>query len=131
MIVLPVHLSILVPFCLTTPCCQGYACHLSPGQVDRYLETATRTWSFDDDALESVQNDLQLLINCTRNGDILVFNATQIIRPKERVTVPWPLTLSAAVGDDAEVVAEDVFPLSQTTVRFMCPKDNEGLFLIQ
>ena len=115
-----------------TPCCQGYECRLSPRQVDRYLENETRTWSFDDNALESMEDDLQLLINCTQNGDILLFNTERIIRPKARVIVPWPLTLSAAVNDGSEAAAAaDVFPLSQTTVQFMCPRDNEGLFLVQ
>ena len=94
-----------------------------------YLSEDSGIWLLDDDALETVANDLQSIVNCTDSGDVILFNTTKTIRPSSRVILPWNLTLSAYVENPRPVDA--AFPLSATKARFTCPQENAGLFLLK
>ena len=94
-----------------------------------HLSADSGVWLIDDDGLSAVANDLQSIVNCTNNGDVILFNTTKMIRPSSRVVVPWNLTLSAYVENPRRV--DSAFPLSATKARFTCHQKNAGLFLLQ
>ena len=88
-----------------------------------------RTWLVDDDVLEQIDNDLQMPVDCTKQGDVLAFNVTGVVRPSSPVTIPWQLTLTTQVSgvDSKDAVSQS----STTKTRFTCPHKNTGLFFIQ
>ena len=79
--------------------------------------------------LDAIDSDVQSLVDCTNEGDALLFDSTKIIRPSARVVLPWPLTLSAFV-EHAEL-EEGVFPKALKKATFTCPHENEGIFLVR
>ena len=109
--------------------CLERECSLRRVDIRRYLDESSRTWSVDDDAIDEIDSDVQSLVDCTKEGDVLLFNSTKIIRPSARVVLPWPLTLSAFV-EHAEL-EEGVFPKAVKKATFTCPRDNEGVFLVR
>ena len=88
-----------------------------------------QTWLVDDGVLKEVDNDLQMLVNCTKRGDVLAFDVTGVVRPSSPVTIPWQLTLTTQVSgvDSKDAVSQS----STTKTRFTCPHKNTGLFLVQ
>ena len=104
-------------------------CSLRRVDIRRYLDESSRTWTIDDDVLDAIDSDVQSLVDCTNEGDALLFDSTKIIRPSARVVLPWPLTLSAFV-EHAEL-EEGVFPKAVKKATFTCPRDNEGVFLVR
>lgn len=61
------------------------------------MDSETRIWQLDDAALDAIHNDndLQSILSCTKEGDVVLFNFTRTIRPIRRVVIPWNLTLSS------------------------------------
>ena len=104
-------------------------CSLSERTLKRHLNEATRTWLVSHSLLDDVENDIQVIINCTKAGDVLAFSPERSIRPSSCVVIPWPLTLSATV-ENAEL-EEGVFPTSVEKATFTCPRENEGVFLVR
>ena len=94
-----------------------------------HLSADSGVWLIDDDGLSAVADDLQSIVNCTNNGDVILFNTTKMIRPSSRVILPWNLTLSSYVENPRRV--DSTFPQSTTKARFTCPQENAGLFLSQ
>ena len=104
-------------------------CALTGAEQDAYLDEATRTWIIDGDALNEVDNDLQTIVNCTREGDTVLFNTTENIRPSSSIIIPWSLafgTYSEETGLAGNVSLET---RRKTVLR--CPQRNEGVFLIR
>ena len=104
-------------------------CSLSKRTLEEHLNEATRTWRINRSILNDVENDIQVIINCTRPGDVLTFSPRRRIRPSSRVVIPWPLTLTAAV--DSSELEEGVFPRSDAKATFTCPNRREGVFLVK
>ena len=67
----------------------------------QYLDAATRTWRVDGNVLEAIDSDLQVIVNCTAEGDTLLFDVSEVIRPRARVAVPWNLTFTSATGQNS------------------------------
>ena len=88
-----------------------------------------QTWLVDDGVLGQIDNDLQILVNCTKQGDVLAFNVTGVVRPSSPVTIPWQLTLISQVNgvDSKDAVSQS----STTKTRFTCPYKNSGLFFVE
>lgn len=97
--------------------------------AERQLNPATRTWLIDNDALDDLGNDLQALINCTQEGDMVLFNVSETITPASRIVIPWRLTISGAVENTA--LEAGIFPVAVKRVRFACPEGGIGVFLIK
>ena len=95
----------------------------------RYLDAAARTWRIDGDILEAIDNDLQVIVNCTAEGDTLVFDVSEVVRPATRVTIPWNVTISAATGRTRSV--EGLYPRAPRKASITCPGDREGAFLVK
>lgn len=103
-------------------------CPLNPVQQRRYLNEKTRVWSVNDEDLTGLDGDLQSILNCTRQGDIVLLNVSESLRPPERLIIPWSLTISALTPASDPV--DGRFPLSSNPSVFHCPRENEGTFLI-
>ena len=95
----------------------------------RYLDTSTRTWRIDDAVLEAIDNDLQVIVNCTTEGDTLVFDVTAAIQPAARVIIPWNVTISAATGRTRSV--DGLYPRAPLKASITCPVEGEGVFLVR
>ena len=107
----------------------GFECALSRDAKDRYTSEDGKTWLVNSTVLEEIDNDLQKIIDCTEEGDIISFDVTGIVRPSSRITIPWQLTL-ATQGKSADS-NDGVFSSSTTKTRFICPHKNSGLFLVE
>ena len=83
----------------------------------------------DDVVLREVRNDLQFIINCSQDGDKILFDIDGSIRLASRVTLPWSLTLSA-VTETLETDGGVLRP-SRKKATFICPSENEGVFLVK
>ena len=105
------------------------ACELRRSQIREVRDEATRTWRVDEEALRTVENDLQAIVNCTQEGDIILLDVDGSLQFTARVTLPWQLTLSGNVGDPSP--REGVFPAARRKQRIVCPRDDEGVFLVR
>ena len=96
---------------------------------DRYISRDGQTWLITDAVLEEIGNDLQKIVNCTNEGDVILFDVTEVVQPVSLVIIPWRLTLSSHIveshsnGDDSSS--------SRARTRFTCPRTNAGLFLVR
>ena len=117
-------------------CRSGVRCYLTENAIDKYLDADSRTWFVDEAFLGGVDHDLQSLIDCTKEGDTILFNVSCVIESRSRVTIPWKLTLSAHV--EAPIRDGETVPRSETKTRFTCPQflsrdgfDPRGVFFVQ
>ena len=94
-----------------------------------YLDAARRTWRIDDGVLDAIENDLQVIVNCTTEGDTLFFDVSGVVRPVSRVIIPWNLTISAKTEDTQRT--DGLYPPSRTRTHFTCPGEGEGIFLVR
>lgn len=95
--------------------------------LEGLLDPDRRVWLLDGDALSGI--DLQDVVDCAQEGDVLLFDVDYAVKQAERVVVPRNLTLSGVVdGTDLE---EGVFPESQSKVRMTCPEGDVGVFLVE
>ena len=107
----------------------GFECSLRNRQINEYLDEGTRTWLIDDSALDELESDLQSIVNCTQEGDVILFDVSGRIRLASRVTIPWRLTLSSDIyGLDA---ADEVVPRASRRATFNCPRRTEGVFYVR
>ena len=79
-------------------------------------------------ALEDVSGDLGIIINCTRDNDIILLRIEDELRLPDRVVVPWNLTLSAYITSTDLV--DGILPAAESKVRLRCPK-KDGIFTIR
>ena len=115
---------IQVPFVFT-----DFPCWLTKRSLEEHLNETTRTWHINRSILDDVEDDIQVIINCTKPGDVLSFSSQRRIRPSSRIVIPWPLTLTAPVSSSD--VEEGVFPLSEAKALFTCPNRREGIFFVK
>ena len=107
----------------------GFECSLRNRQINRYLEEDTRTWLIDDSSLDELENDLQSIVNCTQEGDVVLFDVSGRIRLASRVTIPWSLTLGANTNSTDAV--DDVVAKARRKAILRCPGRNEGVFFVR
>ena len=106
-----------------------FKCPLTRREKERYTTLDGRKWLINDAVLEEVDNDLQMIINCTQEGDVVSFDVMDVIKPSSLVTIPWQLTINAYV-DGGDFNDGDLMPQT-TRTTFTCPQKNSGLFLVQ
>ena len=123
----PVRSAFLNPSSLCVRRLLEFNCSLAKKLVDRYRQE-DGTWRLDDDFLRE-GTDLQSIINCTTEGDAIVFDTTRRINLTSRVIVPWTLTLSGGVERPERV--DGVVRQSARQATFTCPEKNAGIFLIR
>ncbi len=105
-----------------------FKCPLTRQEKERYTTLDGRKWLINDAVLEEVDNDLQMIINCTQEGDVVSFDVMDVIKPSSLVTIPWQLTIDTHVEDHS---GSDSSPRPMAKTRFTCPRKNSGLFLVQ
>ena len=111
------------------PVLTGLPCSLSEQTIGDHLSVETRTWNIDRSLLGHVEDDIQVIVNCTKPGDVLSFRVKRRIRPPSRIVIPWALTLSSTV--DSSEIDEGVFQRSEVKTTFTCPNRREGVFLVK
>lgn len=74
---------------------EEFECGLSSSERQRYFEDLTQRWIVTDEVLLDLDNDIQAIVNCTSENDIVVFQSIGVIRPSSTIIVPWNLTLKA------------------------------------
>ena len=104
-------------------------CDLSERVIDRALDGGSRTWRIDDELWEDIDEDLQEIVNCSEEGDTLLFDVSDTLRPSGQITLPWSLTLTADTPDTDLV--EGVFPETRRKTTFTCQPDVQSLFLVR
>ena len=109
-------------------CVVGSGCALTSQAKERYTTSDGRKWLVDDAVLKEVDNDLQMIMNCTQEGDVVSLDVTNVIKPSSLVTIPWRLTISSDSKDNCS--SKDT-ATSKTRTRFTCPRENTGIFLVQ
>ena len=85
------------------------------------LDRETRTWRLTESALR--EYDIQEIIDCTSEGDVVSLETSDVIRPRSRIVIPWQLTIGRQI-DGGDRDTHDV------KTRLTCPSD-EGIFLIR
>ena len=111
------------------PVFAGFPCSLGDQTIREHLNETTRTWRISRSLLDDVEDDIQVIVNCTKPSDVLSFSSKRRIRPSSRVVIAWPLTLTSTV-DNSEV-EEGVFPRSEVKAVFTCPNRRAGVFLVK
>ena len=109
----------------------GFECNLTQEDKQRYTSTGDTTWIVNDAVLEEIDNDLQAIVNCSREGDVLSFDVTDVVQPSSLVVIPWRLTLSSSVDGDGSDSNDGDLTRQMKRTRFTCPQENSGLFLVQ
>ena len=106
-------------------------CSLSGQERGSYFDEGSKTWRITDHVLDEIENDLRLIINCTRPNDVVLFDVASAVTPASPVFIPWSLVLGTRGGEaDVEgnaTVATNV--VRKTVLR--CPEENEGLFVVR
>ena len=97
--------------------------------MQEYLDNDTRSWRIDDAALDTINDDLQIIINCTAEGDIVLLDVDKVIRPPARIIIPWNLTIRAVT--EATDRAGSLPSQSRIKTFFTCPRKGRGVFLVR
>ena len=106
----------------------GGKCRLSQEEISAMLDDQRRVWMVDEAVVRRLDNDVQLLIDCTQEGDSVFFPAGSHIRPSRRVEIPWRLTVGTFAGSTS-ATDETAFGRRERTV-FSCRR-NRGLFYVR
>jgi len=72
-----------------------FDCGLRYSERRRYFDDSAQQWLVTNEILSSLNNDLQALVNCTSENDVVVLRSTRVIRAATTITLPWNLTLRA------------------------------------
>ena len=80
----------------------GEGCSLSSTKTLNYLDTNTRTWTVNEDVLDALENDLQIIVECTKAEDTILLDLSEI-QLADRVVIRHELTIrgmnrNASVG---------------------------------
>eukprot|EP00210_Caulerpa_lentillifera_P000407 g397.t1 len=78
-----------------------YECGLTSSEIQRYYDRGLQRWLIDDEVLMETSNDIQSIINCTSDNDVVVLQSSRRIAPATTVTIPWNLTVT---GGDSSVI---------------------------
>lgn len=106
-----------------------FECTLQDIQISQYLDADTRIWRIGEAGLSDLGNDLQSVVNCSEEGDVILLDVSQNIQISNRVTIPWTLTFSADANSTDLI--NGVFPRTERKVIFNCLQDNEGIFFVR
>ena len=106
----------------------GEGCSLSSTKILNYLDTNTRTWTVNEDVLDALENDLQIIVECTKAEDTILLDLSEI-QLADRVVIRHELTIrglnrNASLGIESAQLAP-----AKTIIR--CPFQNKGSFLLK
>eukprot|EP00210_Caulerpa_lentillifera_P004162 g3968.t1 len=103
-------------------------CRLTRRELRRYSGDEEGQWVLNDSGLNALNGEIQLLFNCTEDGDTIFFDVEDPVQPASRIVIYWNLTLSAFVQGPRD--ENDIFPRTGRKVIFVCPREDEGVFVI-
>ena len=102
----------------------AHPCTLSPKQISELLDAEQRTWRVRDAALETLDDDVQRIIDCTLEGDTVFFGVQRTIKLSRRIEIPHRLILGTLINPASEASA-----VTPHTI-FRCRR-NRGAFLLR
>lgn len=103
------------------------ACSMSSAETDVYYDAGNQVWTVDDQLYEAYNHKLDKIVECAHDGDTIVFNTTQVLRPRKKIIIRANIKLTAAVpGFDMEQIPE-----AEHKTIFTCPSGHEGIFSIE
>ena len=105
----------------------GGKCRLSQEEISAMLDDQRRVWMVDEAVVRELDNDVQLLIDCTQEGDFVFFPAGSHIRPSKRVEILWRLTLGT-FSESTSATDATAYDGRERAV-FTCRR-NRGLFYV-
>lgn len=103
----------------------GGECTLDGQTREKMFYEKDNAWIIDDESLLEVDSDIQLVVDCTRNGQSILFNVTSPIVPKKRIIVQTQITIGTYQPGKS---GTDDKP-SRTSVQ--CPNENQGILAIE
>eukprot|EP00210_Caulerpa_lentillifera_P004170 g3976.t1 len=103
-------------------------CRLTRRELRRYAGNEEGQWVLNDSGFNALYGEIQLLINCTEDGDTIFFDVEDPVQPTSRIVIYWNLTLSAFVQRPRD--KNGMFPRAGRKVIFVCPREDEGVFVI-
>ena len=107
--------------------CAEFSCQLTEKEIDDIFDAESRRWTVDDQFLKEISHDLQKIVNCSREGDVVLLDVTTTVRPPRRITLPHDLTLRSSrtkTGREGSTSAK-----RQRKTRFECPPGSGVLLL--
>eukprot|EP00210_Caulerpa_lentillifera_P008825 g8421.t1 len=108
--------------CSNLRCCVAeYSCGLSLQEVDSYYNSLSNQWLLNDTVLEMLENDIQAIVECTAENDVVILETTNIVKPQRTITVYTNLTF---IGRSASDFIQDRSE-TRTSMTFTCPDKGE------
>eukprot|EP00210_Caulerpa_lentillifera_P003961 g3780.t1 len=86
----------------------------TPPTVIKIPKAFANYWLITDKVLAEIQNDIMLVIDQTKSGDIIQFSTSTTIKPAGTITIPHPLTFVGGLIFDPETE-------TQIEQKFTCP----------
>eukprot|EP00210_Caulerpa_lentillifera_P000404 g394.t1 len=71
-----------------------FGCGLDASEIQRYYDRLLQQWLINEDVLLEINNDIQSIINCTAENDVVVLQSRRRIIPATSITIPWNLTVT-------------------------------------
>ena len=94
------------------------------------LGNITRSWLVNDDILVEAGNNLQAIINCLNDGDVLLLNVSERILVNNPIEIGNNVTISAVT--ESTCLVNGVYPEAEREATFTCPADAEnGVFIVR
>lgn len=87
-------------------------CNLSSNVIRRFYNESSQTWTVTNALLSEVDNNIQRIVDCAVQEDVIHIRANGTIQPRYTLTTRLPLTMR---GD--------------SDVRFTCPEQGAMLLL--
>ena len=102
-------------------------CRLDADYMEGLYDADKKTWSIDYEVLLTHDNSLQPVLDCTNDGDILLFTTDDSFDIEEKMTITKSVTLSAT-ADLSTFDPQDTssMPESEEQAIFECPSKKEG-----
>lgn len=105
-----IHLFLSSYFKALLPCKLNYLL------LKRLFNSCNATWIINDEALVSLNNDLQSVIECSEPGEFVLFQVSHVIQPSRTMVIPHNLIFTNEGSDDLSTSNEETYPTS-----FTCP----------
>ena len=104
-------------------------CASLTAQEEDCLNTTTRSWLVDEDILVEAGNNLQAIINCVNDGDVLLLNVSERILVNSPIEIGNNLTISAVT--ESTCLVNGVYPKAEREATFTCPDAENGVFIVR
>lgn len=90
--------------------------------MDRFYDESSQQWLINDVVLEELDSDVQVIVECANEGDVLLLRTHQQIKPARTLKVSKSLIL----GSKSEDAIGGVLSVPER-VRLTCPDSGQLL----